>query len=94
MAASLEKCNDRSKAQQLVLEATGGWHEGLEGPSKLMQANVEHRAGSPSQAQSAWLKAVSCGAQEHQRVQKGNCQFDAPSPLSHGAPAQNVGVDL
>jgi len=78
VAASLKRCNDRSKAQQPVLEATGAGMKDWKAHQKLMQANVEHQAGSPSQAQSAWLKQYRAAPKNINAFKKATAKFDAP----------------
>jgi hypothetical protein len=79
VAASLKKCNERSKAQQPVLEATAAGMKDWQGHIKQMQANAEHQAGSPSEAQAAWLKQYRAAPKNINAFKKATKNFDAPS---------------
>jgi hypothetical protein len=79
VAASLKKCNERSKAQQPVLEATAAGMKDWQGHIKQMQANAEHQAGSPAEAQAAWLKQYRAAPKNINAFKKATKNFDAPS---------------
>jgi hypothetical protein len=78
VAASFKKCRERSKGQQPVLEATAAGMKDWKAHQKLMQANTEHQAGSPSQAQSAWLKQYRAAPTNINAFKKATAKFDAP----------------
>jgi hypothetical protein len=78
IAASLKKCNERSKGQQAVLEATAAGMKDWKAHQKLMQANAAHQAGSPSQAQSAWLKQYRAAPKNINAFKKATAKFKAP----------------
>jgi hypothetical protein len=79
VAASLKKCSERSKAQQPVLKATAGGMKDWRGHQKQMQANAEHQAGSPSEAQAAWLKQYRAAPKNINAFKKADKNFKAPS---------------
>jgi hypothetical protein len=78
VAASLKKCNERSKAQKPLLEATADGMKDWKAHQKQMQANVEHQAGSPSQAQAAWLKQYRAAPKNINAFKKATKNFEAP----------------
>ncbi len=78
VAASLKKCNERSKAQKPLLEATADGMKDWKAHQKQMQANAEHQAGSPSQAQSAWLKQYRAAPKNINAFKKATKNFEAP----------------
>ena len=78
VAASLKKCNERSKAQQPLLEATADGMKDWKAHQKQMQANAEHQAGSPSQAQAAWLKQYRAAPKNIKAFEKATKKFEAP----------------
>ena len=45
---------------------------------KLMQANKDHQAGTPSQAQSAWLKQYHAAPKNINAFKKATAKFKAP----------------
>jgi methyl-accepting chemotaxis protein len=79
VAASLKKCSERSKAQRPVLEATAAGMKDWQAHIKQMQANAEHQAGSPSEAQAAWLKQYRTAPKNIKAFKKATKNFDAPS---------------
>lgn len=79
VAASLKKCNERSKAQRPVLEATAAGMKDWKAHIKQMQANAEHQAGSPSDAQAAWLKQYRAAPENIKAFKKADKNFKAPS---------------
>ena len=79
VAVSLKKCNERSKAQKPVLEATAAGMKDWKAHQKLMQANTEHQAGSPSDAQSAWLKQYRAAPKNIKAFKKARASFKAPN---------------
>jgi hypothetical protein len=78
VAASLKKCNERSKAQQAVLEATAGGMKDWKAHQKLMQANAAHQAGTPTEAQAAWLKQYRAAPKNISKFKKATKNFEAP----------------
>jgi hypothetical protein len=78
VAASLKKCSARSKAQQPVLKATAAGMKDWESHQKQMQRNKEHQAGSPSQAQAAWLKQYRAAPENIKAFKKADKNFEAP----------------
>ena len=79
VAASLKKCSDRSKALRPVLEATADGMKDWKAHQKQMQANAEHQAGSPKEAQAAWLKQYRAAPRNIKAFKKATKNFDAPS---------------
>jgi hypothetical protein len=78
VATSLKKCNQRSKAQKPMLEATAGGMKDWKAHQKQMQANAEHQAGSPSEAQAAWLKQYRAAPKNISAFKKATKNFEAP----------------
>jgi hypothetical protein len=78
-AASLEKCSERSKALRPVLEATADGMKDWKAHQKQMQANADHQAGSPAEAQEAWLKQYRAAPKNIKAFKKATKNFDAPS---------------
>ncbi|HET9301885.1 MAG TPA: hypothetical protein VFO20_03830 [Propionibacteriaceae bacterium] len=79
VAASLKKCNERSKAQQPVLEATAAGMKDWKAHQKFMQRNALHKAGRPSEAQATWLKQYASAPKNINAFKKATKNFDAPS---------------
>ena len=79
VAASLKKCNERSKAQKPMLEATADGMKDWKAHQKQMQANAEHQAGSPKEAQAAWLKQYRAAPKNIKAFKKATKNFEAPS---------------
>jgi hypothetical protein len=79
VAAALSKCEKRSKAQPAVLRATAAGMKDWKAHQKLMQANALHKAGSPSEAQAAWLKQYSAAPRNIKAFKKADKNFEAPS---------------
>jgi hypothetical protein len=78
VAASLKKCNERSKDQQPVLEATAGGMKDWKAHQKFMQRNALHREGSPSVAQETWLKQYRAAPKNISAFKKATKNFEAP----------------
>ena len=78
VAAGLAKCQKRSKAQKPVMEATAAGMKDWKNHQKLMQANKDHQAGTPSQAQSAWLKQYHAAPKNINAFKKAAAKFKAP----------------
>jgi hypothetical protein len=78
VAMSLKKCNQRSKAQKPMLEATAAGMKDWKAHQKQMQANAEHQAGSPSEAQAAWLKQYRAAPKNINAFKKATKNFEAP----------------
>jgi threonine synthase len=78
VAASLKKCNERSKDQQPVLEATAAGMKDWKAHQKFMQRNAQHAAGSPSEAQAIWLKQYRAAPKSINAFKKATAKFDAP----------------
>jgi hypothetical protein len=80
VAASLKKCNERSKDQQPVLKATAAGMKDWKAHQKFMQLNAQHEAGSPSEAQATWLKQYRAAPKNINAFKKATAKFDdAPS---------------
>jgi len=79
VAASLAKCQKRSKAQKPVMVATAAGMKDWKNHQKLMQANKDHQAGTPSQAQAAWLKQYHAAFKNIDAFKKATAKFKAPS---------------
>jgi hypothetical protein len=79
VAASLAKCQKRSKAQKPVMAATADGMRDWKNHQKLMQANKDHQAGSPSQAQEAWLKQYHNAFKNIDEFKKATAEFKAPA---------------
>jgi len=79
VAASLKKCNERSKAQRTVLEPTAAGMKDWKSHQKLMQLNKEHQAGTPAEAESAWLKQYHAAPKNIKAFKTATAHFKAPS---------------
>ena len=79
VATSLKQCNERSKAQQPVLEATAASMKDWKAHQKFMQRNALHQAGSPSEAQGTWLRQYRAAPKNINAFKKTTANFDAPS---------------
>ena len=79
VATSLKQCNERSKAQQPVLEATAASMKDWKAHQKFMQRNALHQAGSPSEAQGTWLRQYRAAPKNINAFKKATANFDAPS---------------
>jgi hypothetical protein len=79
VAASLKKCNERSKDQQPVLKATAAGMKDWKAHQKFMQRNALHRAGTPSEAQGTWLKQYRAAPKNINAFKKATKNFKAPS---------------
>jgi hypothetical protein len=78
VAASLAKCQKRSNAQKSVMAATAAGMKDWKNHQKLMQANKDHQAGTPSEAQSAWLKQWRAAPKNINAFKKATAKFKAP----------------
>jgi hypothetical protein len=78
VATALAKCQKRSKAQKPVMAATADGMRDWKNHQKLMQANKDHQAGSPSQAQTTWLKQYHAAFKNIDEFKKATAQFKAP----------------
>ncbi len=79
VATSLKKCNERSKAQKPMLEATADGMKDWKAHQKQMQANAEHQAGSPKDAQAAWLRQYRAAPKNIKAFKDAAKEFKAPS---------------
>ncbi len=79
VAAALAKCEKRSKAQPAVLKATAAGMKDWKAHQKLMQLNALHKAGTPSEAQSSWLKQFYAAPKNIKAFKKATADFKAPS---------------
>jgi hypothetical protein len=79
VAAALAKCEKRSKAQPPLLQATAAGMKDWKAHQKLMQANALHKAGTPSEAQAAWLKQYYAAPKNINAFKKATANFKAPS---------------
>jgi hypothetical protein len=79
VAAALAKCEKRSKAQPAVLKATAAGMKDWKAHQKLMQLNALHKAGSPSDAQSSWLKQFYAAPKHIKAFKKASADYKAPS---------------
>lgn len=80
VAASLKKCNQRSKAQQPVLKATAGGMKDWKAHIKFMQFNREHpNPDAASDRQTTWLKQYNAAPKNINAFKKATKNFDAPS---------------
>ena len=79
VAAALAKCEKRSKAQPAVLKATAAGMKDWKAHQKLMQLNAVHKAGTPSEAQSSWLKQFYAAPKHIKAFKKETADFKAPS---------------
>ncbi|HEX5907472.1 MAG TPA: hypothetical protein VFY56_10685 [Propionibacteriaceae bacterium] len=80
VAATLKKCNERSKAQQPVLKATAGGMKDWKTHIKFMQFNKEHPDPDAAGArQSAWMKQYRDAPKNISAFKKATKNFDAPS---------------
>jgi hypothetical protein len=77
-ARSLAKCEKRSKAQQSVMEATAAGMKDWKNHQKFMQRNALHREGTPSEAESAWLRQYRAAPKNINAFKKADRNFDAP----------------
>ena len=78
VAASLKNCNERSKDQQPVLEATAAGMKDWKAHQKFMQRNAQHEAGSPSEALATWLRQYRAAPKNINAFKKATAKFDAP----------------
>ena len=78
VAASLKKCNERSKDQQPVLETTAAGMKDWKAHQKFMQRNALHKEGTPSVAQATWLKQYRAAPKNINAFKKATANFDAP----------------
>jgi hypothetical protein len=79
VAAALAKCEKRSKAQPAVLKATAAGMKEWKAHQKLMQLNALHNAGTPSEAQSSWLKQFHAAPKTIKAFKEETAGFKAPS---------------
>jgi hypothetical protein len=79
VATALAKCQKRSKAQKPVMAATADGMRDWTNHQKLMQANKDHQAGSPSQAQTTWLKQYRAAFKNIDEFKKATAEFKAPA---------------
>jgi hypothetical protein len=80
VAATLKKCNERSKAQQPVLKATAGGMKDWKAHIKFMQFNKEHPDPDAAGArQSTWMKQYRAAPKNINAFKKAVKNFDAPS---------------
>ncbi|HEY6685434.1 MAG TPA: hypothetical protein VI094_04405 [Propionibacteriaceae bacterium] len=79
VAATLAKCEKRSKAQQPVMKATAAGMQDWKNHQKFMQRNALHKVGTPSEAQSAWLKQYKAAPKNINAFKKAYKNFEAPS---------------
>ncbi len=79
VAAALAKCEKRSKAQPAVLKATAAGMKDWKAHQKLMQLNALHKAGTPSEAQSSWLKQFHAAPKNIKAFKEATADFKAPS---------------
>ena len=78
VAAALVKCEKRSKAQPAVLKATAAGMKDWKAHQKLMQLNALHKAGTPSEAESSWLKQFYAAPKNIKAFKKATADFKAP----------------
>ena len=79
VAATLAKCDARSKAQQPVLKATAAGMKDWKNHQTFMARNALHKEGTPSQAQASWLKQYRAAPKNINAFKKADKNFDAPS---------------
>jgi hypothetical protein len=79
VAATLAKCEKRSKAQQPVMKATAAGMKDWKNHQKFMQRNALHKEGTPSDAQSTWLKQYRAAPKNINAFKKADKNFEAPS---------------
>lgn len=79
VATTLAKCAKRSKAQQPVLKATAAGMKDWKDHQTFMARNALHKEGSPSEAQSTWLKQYRAAPKNINAFKKAVRNFDAPS---------------
>ena len=79
VAAALAKCEKRSKAQKTVMAATAAGMKDWKNHQKLMQANKEHQAGTPAEAQQEWLQQYHAAPKNIKAFKKATADFKAPS---------------
>jgi hypothetical protein len=79
VAAALAKCKKRSKAQPAVLKATAAGMKDWKAHQKLMQLNALHKAGTPSEAESSWLKQFHAAPKNIKAFKRATADFKAPS---------------
>jgi hypothetical protein len=78
VAATLAKCNERSKAQKPVLKAAAAGMKDWRAHLTLMQRNALHEAGTPSQALATWLEQYSAAPKNINAFKKADKNFEAP----------------
>jgi hypothetical protein len=79
VAATLAKCDTRSKAQQPVLKATAAGMKDWKNHQLFMQRNAVHKEGTPAEAQASWLKQYRAAPKNINAFKKAVKNFDAPS---------------
>jgi hypothetical protein len=79
VAASLAKCEKRSKAQQPVLKATAAGMKDWKNHQTFMQRNALHKEGTPSEAQAVWLSQYRAAPKNINAFKRAVRNFDAPS---------------
>jgi len=79
VAAALAKCDKRSKAQKPMMKATADGMRDWKNHQKLMQANKDHQAGTPAQAQAAWLKQYHGAFKNLNEFKKASADFNPPT---------------
>jgi hypothetical protein len=79
VARTLAKCEKRSKAQQPVMMATAAGMKDWKNHQKFMQRNALHKEGSPSDAQTAWMKQYNAAPKNINAFKKAVRNFDPPS---------------
>jgi hypothetical protein len=79
VAATLAKCEKRSKAQPAVLKAVAAGMKDWRNHQKFMQLNALHRVGTPKAAQAAWMKQYYAAPKNIKAFKTAVKNFDAPS---------------
>jgi hypothetical protein len=79
VAATLATCEKRGKAQEPPMKATAAGMKDWKNHQKFMQQNALHRAGTPKEAQVAWMKQYYAAPKNINAFKKADKNFDAPS---------------
>ena len=62
-----------------MLKATAAGMKDWKAHQKLMQLNAVHKAGTPSEAQSSWLKQFDAAPKNIKAFKKATADFKAPT---------------
>ena len=78
VAASLVKCEKRSKAQKPLMAATAAGMKDWKTHIRFMQRNALHREGTPAEAATTWEKQYEAAPENIKAFKKATKDFKAP----------------